>query len=295
MKILRILFCIVFVVILLLLLIPHSNTRFSGRKIASRHPFPVADYSPDELISFAVLATCVHKWSAKWETAVAKVGMKLVPGLEGLEGLRCTERCTYHPDTGLKVLCFESLDASTRVLTFGAVNAIHEIIGKEQSPNLWNSVVYNLVGGIPLVYEQAAQFVQHYRKQHQNTKRLVLVGHSLGGSLASYAGMMTNVHVVAFNSLPLGAGIQQQLGARRLEDAGRWVTHVCVENDFFAENALANKVDEVLSHMDIRTPGNWGRRVLIPAAKAYSSRREIHNYFLSSLLEFYGLPHRLLP
>ena len=58
-------------------------------------------------------------------------------------------------------------------------------------------------GFIPPQYQQAADDAQRYQSQYPG---MIISGHSLGGGLATYAGLMTGLPVQAFNPAGLGVG-----------------------------------------------------------------------------------------
>ena len=62
-------------------------------------------------------------------------------------------------------------------------------------------------GFVPTQYDQAAIDTNRYmRSENSNYAHIILVGHSLGGGLASYTGGLNGLPVVTFNSAGLGAG-----------------------------------------------------------------------------------------
>lgn len=88
--------------------------------------------------------------------------------------------------------------------------------------------VLNVVGRVPRLYRAADLLtlllrdelaLQEARKGERRC--LTLAGHSLGGGLAQYAGLMNGVSVLAFSPVALGRGIQALLQrAGRLNDPG---------------------------------------------------------------------------
>ena len=108
--------------------------------------------------------------------------------------------------------------------------------------------VLNVVGRVPRLYRAADLLTLLLRDElalqgavkgapngEGGGHRLTLTGHSLGGGLAQYAGLMNGTPVLAFSPVALGRGIQTLLrGAGRLNDPGavlRQIRSYSLEND----------------------------------------------------------------
>lgn len=276
-------------------------SRFAGPKLETYCEDVIPSSEFEWIQACAIAVTASHRWSERWAKATDNAGWTVVSPRtlwsDCPMDLHVTDRCAYDPTTGLKVVCYHSSIFHKTFLVLGSVYTLSEIFGDEDPVNLWYTVGYNLLGGVPRLYRQAADAIR-WLQQARPSRSFCLGGHCLGGSLACYTGLLLHLPVMSFNTLPFGAGLQQELGEDRLLTASKWLTHICVEDDFFADTPYSNALDRFLSTLRVRTPGNWGRRMCIPAAKAYRDlplkerHHSIHNYFLSSWLEFNGLPYR---
>jgi hypothetical protein len=65
-------------------------------------------------------------------------------------------------------------------------------------------------GGIPPQYQQALKLVQSAENwsARNGDLKVKVVGHSLGGGLAAYAGLKTGNKVITYNSAPMGPGVR---------------------------------------------------------------------------------------
>ena len=66
----------------------------------------------------------------------------------------------------------------------------------------WGQNIAQLAGFVPAQYEYALRDAQKYAEDYPD---LTLVGHSLGGGLAAYAGNVTGFPVLSVNGAGLGA------------------------------------------------------------------------------------------
>jgi hypothetical protein len=189
-----------------------------------------------------------HKSEPRRSEMVAWHLNKVVPA-EELPGYELIDKSyIFDPNTGLKAMLVESNE--TVFISFGAVKSsfseLSESAGLEKK--LTDAAVTNLLGDTPAIYHSAENLVRLLVKNQQyKDKKVVLVGHCLGASLACYAGLKNHLPVHAFNSLALGAGLQQEIGDENLNRAKDYVTHISVKNDFTSDNALIGHIDRFIS------------------------------------------------
>ncbi len=164
--------------------------------------------------------------------------------------LHVTGRHSYlHAPTGLAFAAHQDSGGSV-TLVLGGTNSGHTDSQPRTFPAEMLQLradVLNVVGRVPRLYRAADLLTLLLRDelalQGANSApnggggghRLTLTGHSLGGGLAQYAGLMNGTPVLAFSPVALGRGIQTLLhGAGRLNDPGsvlRQVRSYSLEND----------------------------------------------------------------
>lgn len=93
--------------------------------------------------------------------------------------------------------------------------------------------------------------------------------------------------------MPIGAGLQHNLGEKRLSQADQWITNVSAEKDFASDSTLARIMECALGLLHIRSPRNFGRKYSIPSA--YTTPGEIHTFIMGSLAKHLGYDTRTLP
>lgn len=95
----------------------------------------------------------------------------------------------------------------------------------------------NLAQGVGIedtAYNEAAAVVEAFVARH-GAENIELVGHSLGGGLATYAGIKHRVKVTGFNSAGLHLHLRNRLGARLIEAAN--VDHFNTARDPLSQGA----------------------------------------------------------
>jgi hypothetical protein len=96
------------------------------------------------------------------------------------------------------------------------------------------SAVVQALGIEDSAFQEADAIVRAFVKEH-GAKNVKLIGHSLGGALAQWAGIRNGVHVTAFNSAGLHVHMRNRLGAERLNNAD--VDHFNTEGDPLSQYA----------------------------------------------------------
>lgn len=205
------------------------------------------------------------------------------------EGMEKRSFSLLDPKSAIKVSLLRN--KTHLVFAFGGCRAVHKL-----SPTLLarfftqgkmiSTFVLNLLGFKPYAYERANQIflellVEATRGLPGDTK-VELVGTCLSASLVSYIGLKNHVRSYCINALPIGAGIQQQLGDTALESANTWITHIQVEGDIVADCPhYIGKIDALLEKLGLRTPGNFGKKYRMPGA--YENKLKAHNFAMGSL------------
>lgn len=272
--------------------------------------------STKKLIRSATFSTATHNFTPKWKEALDSFGLNVVSPKDLVtaknqqkfpKNINVNDTRFFDPKSGLKMMV--ASNDSEVLIAFGALGAPrvemkNEKERKELEKKIWRDVVNgNLAGFKANIYEEANQLFEAIKDQPQfKGKKLKLVGHCMGGSLATYIGLKHQKQVHAFNTLAFGVGIQEQLGQKRLSEADKYVTHLSIENDFFSNCQKISTIDRLANLIGIKTPGNFGKHYKIPPAKDYTaiknySKRQdaIHNFFLGSMMEYIGHSNRTLP
>jgi hypothetical protein len=81
-------------------------------------------------------------------------------------------------------------------------------------------------------FEDAERVVKAFADKY-GEDNIEIVGHSLGGALAQYAGIKHGVKVTAFNSMGLSVSLRDRLGAKRINEAN--VTHINSSGDSLSQ------------------------------------------------------------
>ena len=210
--------------------------------------------------------------------------------------LEAHEFCFLDCNSLLKVSLVEK--EGEVLIGFGALrSAFTEVIDPKEQKRIAKSqylqVTGNLAGGRPALYEQASAFVETLLKHPKiQGKKVSLLGQCIGGSIAQYVGIKLQIPTVCLNCVPLGAGLQYDLGSEKLSQAKKYVEHVSAKSDFVSD-APVNLADQTLSLAGVRTPGNFGKRFSIPTA--YEGWSETHDYILGSLMKYVGYDIRTKP
>lgn len=293
--------------------------QFSPQEISSEQTKP---YLRNACIASSIAASTGEQGSRRMEKDwLDPFELLIVPpnsfdlDLEALPGnIEIIEKGFLDRKTGLKMMIVE--DGEETIITFGAAGGAKvEFTNPDNNPEwvslekqIWGGVVWpTLYGLVPDLYEQAEALYLAV-KDHPSLqgKKLTLVGHCLGGSLASYIGIKHQVQVNGFNTLPFGGGIQQVLGDAKLREAGQFVTHLSIGNDFFSDCPGTTVLDTIVNLIGFRTPGNFGKHYVIPAYPDYNSpadgnsfskvnQNRIHNYFVGSMMAYCGFSNRDKP
>lgn len=213
------------------------------------------------------------------------IDFRMIPGR-----LEANNRRIFDPHSAVKVMIFTTPDEV--LFSFGAVGSLRPEFSDNQlwqrvtlEARTWTvTIIGNLVGRIPPFYDQGEKLFFAV-KDHPlfQGKRVTLIGHSMGGSLACYIGLRNQIQVQAFNSLALGAGLQQVIGDDTLKQAEDVIKHISIRGDAASDFPGIVFIDRVLSHIGLRTPGNFGRRVVAPSAYHPLDMAKTHDFFAESL------------
>lgn len=285
-------------------LIVHFPTRFKGSKLTLGKAYEVADAPHQELtkdrakqfLRFSAVTATVFNGHLHW---ITPLGLKLCPlenlnlDLKSIPGnLYIDDNTLFDESTGLKVMVVESEKRKDEIIvTFGACGAKGFKSGKSLKHNL--SIVANLFGFKSNLYTQA-DAVFKYLKSHPElkSKKFILTGHSLAGGIANYVGLMNENETISFNAVPVGAGLQENIGFEKLKNAHLYLTQVSNPTDFCSDLKGAGFLDKLFDVLKIRTPGTFGKRLWYPASQDCSNVLMVHGNIMGSLMSHIGYPFK---
>lgn len=160
-----------------------ASLAYSGEPLWSSLP----DTTRLELLKYAKLASAVYSESSRDWTDGNKISDDW-DTLAANDSFTRFKACLYvHKVTQEVVLAFRGTEKDSGVLPFTVDLATDGI--------QW-------LGALPFPYLQAAVFARAAKAQYGD--RLTIVGHSMGGGLATFAGLMTQTKTVTFNAAGLG-------------------------------------------------------------------------------------------
>jgi hypothetical protein len=220
-----------------------------------------------------------------FEPAKAQVDLSIVPG-----NVQAKDRCFFDLQTGLKAIVVS--DDKEVVICFGSnKSADYETSSKKERSKLFRKNIdagsKNLLGGKVEMFAQADALFQVLKNRKEfEGKKIVLTGQCIGGSLASYVALKNEVPCIGFNTLPLGAGQQQEIGKEKLKQADKYLVHISAKGDYLSDPCIVKPFDRFLSFIGIRTPGNFGKRYRIPSA--YRRLDQTHDFIMGSMMGHLG-------
>ncbi len=261
--------------------------------------------SPDEAkpyLKYVCAVAAVHSCQPEW---IEPFGYKTISpntvvkkSIDFLGDLEAHKFCFFDPKTGLKISLFEK--ENQVIVAFGALSSgASEIEGvakqKKMERTLLASGIVNITGGTSFLYEEADRFFTQLKTLPSlKDKKITVSGQCLGGSIASFLSLKHQVTGVCVNSLPLGAGLQRQIGVKKLMCADKYLTHISAKGDYMSHLPTSvGVVDAVANFIGLKTPGNFGRKFLIPTA--YKKASDTHYFILGSMMVHMGFDCRTKP
>ncbi len=130
--------------------------------------------------------------------------------------------------TGFRAQLYRPVDGGPAILAFAGTDM--------KSPLDWITNLWQGLGGIPDQYSQALELTQRVRAELGDN--VILAGHSLGGGLASYAGMETGSKVVGFNAAGLSWRTQMSLWWNNKNENADRVTQFRIRNEILSSETL---------------------------------------------------------
>jgi len=103
------------------------------------------------------------------------------------------------PETGLEARVYYNEEKDLYVLVFEGTTSDDE--GAD-----WGSNLSNGLGGVPKQYRQALDIALRFQEVYGEEGDTVVTGHSLGGGLATFAGLGAGIETYTYNPSGLGPG-----------------------------------------------------------------------------------------
>lgn len=132
------------------------------------------------------------------------------------------------PKTGFRAVALKPVDASDK-------RTIVAFAGSDEGRD-WDDNLLQGAGITPKQYKQAVDFTNKWKASDGNN--VILTGHSLGGGLASYASIKTDLRATAVNSAPLALN---HIGFNPLD--ARRITQYYVPGEVLTTENIANNTD----------------------------------------------------
>jgi|SRR5579872_4235449 len=275
-----------------------SSKSFNVGTGYTRNLIPISPQKTKEYLRFAGGSVASFANDESWVKPFGTQFLNIEDvDLTGLPGnLRAEKKCFFDPENGLKMVIVHS-DAEALII-YGSLRAGNAMLDDAEAQKLVDrqNIILgaNLFGFKPAIFEQADALFQRVKSHPRlRGKRILFSGQCMGGCIASYVALKNQERAICFNTFPLGAGLQEDLGKNRLRQAGRLVTHISAKTDFVSDPKYLDLVDLIISSIGIRTPGNFGRRFSIPSA--YNRAHDTHSYIFGSLMKHIGHNVRTRP
>jgi hypothetical protein len=168
------------------------------------------------------------------------------------------------PD-GYRSVLFQRVGDDQPVLVFCGTNM--------DSMADWANNIAQGFGFVPGQYQQALLDAQRCQTQYPN---LFLVGHSLGGGLASFASGMTGAPMIGFNSAGLGAGSMAMIAANGLPISPEQMNQYLVRGEILSDYSTY-----------VGQPADFGRIYTLEGDPNHSA---IENHQVE-IIRDYGMKH----
>ncbi|MBK8095856.1 MAG: hypothetical protein IPK26_02040 [Planctomycetes bacterium] len=150
-----------------------------------------------------------------------------------------------HPLSGFEARLYRPIDGGRPILAFAGTDDLNDVA----------TDVFQAVGVLPQQYDLALGLATRARAHYGDD--LLLTGHSLGGGLATYAGMHTGTETMTFNSAGLSWRARLGIWWEGKSDNADRVTHVRIANEILSSDTILPVPG---------APGLLGSKVDVPPA-----------------------------
>jgi hypothetical protein len=265
-------------------------------------PIPLSQEKAKKMLPYIAACNASYKNDEKW---ILPFGLSFFHpnganfNLNALPGkIEAREVCFFDKDSLLKVSICMNEKVAIYVLAgaFGAADCETQI---EEERNTFRRIQTHtresqIEGKIPLSYLQLIGLIKIVT-QHPSLKekKITVVGVSSGGSMAQYVGLKKTLRTICFNPYPIGQGLQNKVGQKKLNVAHHYLFCISAKNDYCSdamERGL-NKNDKI-KYLQEHSAKNFGLKYLIPAA--YEEEDKIHAFLTGSLMKYLNYDVRTL-
>ena len=265
---------------------------------------PISQQEARHYVRYAAATAAIPKNDEAWTIpfGYALLSPKTLPLQQPKlpSGIQTTDEYFFDRSSGLKVSLFRNAKTNETIVCFGAIGSPTHELGPTNE-NFWLirwqyiQMFASSLGAKMSIFDEAAQLCSAIKSAIPEG-HIKLVGMCMGGALAQYAGLQTATETLCFNSLSIGAGLQQAIGDEKLALADRYITHISCKKDWASgEHTILTLIDRIFCAIGVRTPGNFGRHYSIPSASAYKTAKQIHDYLFGSIVSYLGYHYRTLP
>lgn len=290
---------------------------------------PAQTISPRELreyLKYAATSAAAHNSDSKWldgldleiqtfspfemrtnrlQGCLSRTGSRRFKKLTGCtsvslpgDNLSVHQKCLFDRRSGLKIIIVNGHKET--IIAFGARGSgDSELINVKARRELEKTQTIiaglGILGAKVKIYENAFEIVKAILKTGRyKGKEITLVGQCFGGTIASYVGMRAKLRVINFNAMPLGVGLQDQIGKQALIRGQKYITNFSVREDLASDNKqLIISKYFVNFFLGLRTPKTFGKKYTFPSA--YDNMFETHSYVMGSIMKYLGHDIRTLP
>ena len=130
------------------------------------------------------------------------------------------------PSSGFQAHLYRPIDGGRPILAFA---------GTDDGLDVVDDLLQG-IGLVPRQYDQALELAERVRAEYGDS--VLFTGHSLGGGLATYAGMHTGTETMTFNSAGLSWRARLGIWWEGRSDNAERVTHVRVANEFLSSDTI---------------------------------------------------------
>lgn len=212
--------------------------------------------------------------------------------------LKAHQKCFFDSSTGLKIAIYKK--ENELLFSFGTLagadSETTDITERIRIRNtLWNSGFASASGIKSSLFMDAdAVFSKIKNLPDFKDKKIVVTGQCLGGTIASFLSLKHQCQGITFNTMPMGVGLQEEIGNDKLMDADNHLTHIIARSDYFADlPRIVGVADAILNFIGLNTPGNFGKKYLVPTA--YDKAWDTHRFIVGSMMAHMGFHFRTLP
>lgn len=279
-----------------------SAARLISYKKVNYNPIPLSFDQVKKILPYIASCNASFKNEEKW---VKPFGLYLYHpntaniNLDKIDGkIEMRQDCFFDQTTALKVSICTNEKIAIIVLgnAFGSgdIEASNEeekeTFRKIQISTRDNQVIIR--DFVPPIFKQTNCLINEILVHNSlKGKKIILVGHSSGATMAQFIGLKNGIETVCFNPFPIGHGLQREIGAENIELNSHKIQCISIINDFCSD--LMEKIEssnERTRNLQLNFAKNFGNKYTVPSA--YEGENDTHGYVLGSLMHYLGFSKR---